>query len=47
MSKKTISDKLSEILTIKEEIKDSISNKEVDIDDNTPFRQYPSKINTD
>lgn len=41
----TIIEKLNEIFNIKNNIKQSIINKGVDVPDNTPFANYPDKIN--
>ena len=40
----TIADKLSHILDIKEEIKDALIEKGSDVTDDTPFAEYPEKI---
>ena len=40
----TIADKLSQILDIKEEIKDALIEKGSDVTDDTPFAEYPEKI---
>ena len=40
----TTADKLSKLLNTKQEIKQAIKNKGVDIDDSTKFADYPSKI---
>ena len=40
----TIADKLSQILDIKEDIKDALIEKGSDVTDDTPFAEYPEKI---
>ena len=42
----TTADKLSKLLNTKQEIKQAIKNKGVDIDDSTKFADYPSKIDS-
>lgn len=45
MAVDTIADALEKAITIKEQIRTAIISKEVDVPENTPFADYPAKVN--